>query len=288
MGDITQTQMPAAPGTAGQPIVLSRFAPRTAFNPESGLPSYYQTVGAPLDMGQQFGVGEAKPLAEEIGAERKEVYQQIEIDAQRDAAARNAAEQARLEQAAGLTPTSAANNAAASKSVQGTLFGLPVGMAALQQVGQVKDRIANGLIAAGLIMIVLAGLGIWLGAAGVQNALAIRRAEKSGEPLPKDDKYSGIRRAAMGASIAAVVLGSIGLFLSLLSALGGQPTGGLLYGLLMAGLLIVGAIAINKLRKNDKGQGFWAHFASGLWIATMVVMLLLPGVGALALGSWLK
>lgn len=291
MGDVT-TQAPTTGNTtdSSEPALKSDYAPLTPFDAQTGLPSYYATAGAPFAMGQKFGEADIKPVARQFQAERDQTYQKIATEADNKAsAARNASVQKQLEQeAAGTAPSTLQRGQSSGEPM--FFYGLPIGAAAMKQLGDAKNKFADGLIAAGVIMIALAAIGIWLGAAGVENALAMRQAEKNGTPLSEQKKYAGLGKAAYGASIAAVVLGSIGTFLSLLSVFTGQTTVGLTYGVLMAALLIVGAIAVHKLQRGDASdnKGFWAHFASGLWIASMVVFLLLPGVAALSLGAILK
>jgi hypothetical protein len=143
------------------------------------------------------------------------------------------------------------------------------------------------LIIAGVVALLLAVLLIIPAAIAIKQAKAV----SNGETVDAAGKPIGTSTAT-GIAIASAIVGSILLVGSVVGLVMGVASVGAIGVLLMGALLIVGAIASHRMLKNDsatqqpyENRGAWAHASAGLWIATVVLGLILPGIAAIILGA---
>ena len=175
------------------------------------------------------------------------------------------------------------------------------GKSILKKVWQVKTlrtlaRVGSTvLIVAGVVAIALAALFIWPAAVAWRESNALVRYE-SASSASGERKRPQVDTARVMA-ILTVVLGALGT----LAALGSLVVGlaALSLGFLLSfAMLAVGAVAAHRLNaymsskedvaKEMKDAGRFSRASNILWITTMVLGLIVPGLAGLVLGSIIK
>ena len=156
------------------------------------------------------------------------------------------------------------------------------------------------LIVAGVVTIALGALFIWPAVIALRQSKRMGRFEKSTSGADLFDKSQ--RPSVCTANVMAVLtaaLGALGVLVGIAGFVAGFGSVSLA-ALLSVAMLVVGAVAAHRFTRARQSDSFvvesrpykkvagWSRAASILWIVSMALGLILPGLAAITFGSILK